>query len=290
MHSVKLYLLLLGFFLVISCKKEDSTPNYGPIPPLMTATVDGDLWQSENNLTKVTISDSTYLTGTANDASVIKIIINDQIITPGTYTFSSWLGHSAEYKSHLNDTNFWSTNHSMTSGTLEITHVSTTTNKMSGTFSFKAFNPSDNSFIEITDGKLSNVTIQIINNPAPVPCDFYFKVNNVAFNASILTIDLTIPGDWTISAGDMHGGKGIAIVMPSTISLGTHAFGPQGSGKPYGAFYYGFANIAESINGTLKITKKNFTTDEFAGTFNFTAKDPSTGITFQITDGCFDFD
>jgi hypothetical protein len=287
---ISIHILIILMF--ISCKKDDPQPTPGgggPAPPVMTAMVDGEKWEAFSNNTKVTISDSTFMTGMTNDASVINIIINDQIITTGTYTFSGWAGHTAEFKSNVNSTDFWSTNHSMTSGTLEVTHVSTSSNRISGTFSFKAYNPADNSYIEITDGKLSNVSIQIINSPPPVPCFFYFKVNGVAFNSTFFMTDFTIPGDLIISAVNWIG-NGITLTIPSSISIGTHTLGPLGSGQPYGAFAYSLTNVAESVSGTLVITKKNFITDEFAGTFEFTAKDPSTNLTFNITDGCFNFD
>jgi hypothetical protein len=143
-NNIMIIKRILGFisihilitFIFISCKKDDPQPTPGEggtAPPVMTAMVDGEKWEAFSNEAKVTLSDSTFLTGTASNSSVINIIINDQVITPGAYTFSSWAGHTAEFKSNANSSEFWSTNHSLTSGTLEITHVSTSGNRMSGT-------------------------------------------------------------------------------------------------------------------------------------------------------------
>lgn len=141
--SVIICLLLFISINISACKKDDPQPSPGgggPTPPAITAMVEGEKWEAPSNKANVTISDSTYLTGMASDSSVINIIINDQIITPGSYTFSSWSGHSAEYKSNLNSMDFWSTNYQMATGNIEITHVSTLSNRISGTFNFKAYN------------------------------------------------------------------------------------------------------------------------------------------------------
>ena len=274
-----------------ACKKDDPQPSsggVGPAPPAITAMVDGEKWEALSNKAKVTISDSTYLTGMAPDSSVINIIINDQIITPGSYTFSNWSGHRAEYKSNLNSTDFWSTIYQMATGTLEITHVNTTSNRISGTFSFKAYNPSDNTFIEITDGKLSNLIIQIVNSPPPVPCNLYFKVNNVAFNSSsAITVYEFSNDSISISIFDMTG-KGLGLIMPVNIGTGTYSLGPSGISDKFGVFSPNFSTVTESISGTLKITYKNNITGDIAGTFNFISIGPGGNPTFNITDGCFD--
>ena len=87
-------------------------------------------------------------------------------------------------------------------------------------FYFNAFNLTDSTFKEITKCIITNIPLQIINNPGPVPCHFYFKVNNVAFSSSTAIPVYDFSNDsFSISIYDMLG-KGlilhIKIIAPET--------------------------------------------------------------------------
>ena len=155
----KHYLILTALAIVItifSCKKEDAEE----IAPLvttasMTATVNDTAWSSITRITKHYPSTNLIvITGTDTDGKAIVITIKGD--TKGTYSSSTsidslsakvgcvWKPNSSEYVSNK--------------GTVELTEVNTTENRISGTFNFDVVNTSElTDAFTIASGKFSNL-------------------------------------------------------------------------------------------------------------------------------------
>jgi len=157
---MKKYLFILSVLAIaitiFSCKKEDAEE----IAPLittasMTATVNDTAWSSITRITKhYTSSNLFVISGTDTDGKAIVITIKGD--TKGTYSSSTsidslsaqvgcvWKPNSNEYVSNK--------------GTVELTEVNTTENKISGTFNFDVVNTTDLSDgFTVASGKFTNL-------------------------------------------------------------------------------------------------------------------------------------
>lgn len=189
MNKIK-FLVVLGLlsslFIATSCDNEPLDPalldliNNPPVDPIpvnngtFTATVDGEANFSAAQII-ATYDDSSF----GPELNIIGVMangkrINFQIVNPTVETrsanmndsnllFFQYMASSNDSYSSVNDITNEST------GTITITYFNTTTNKISGTFSFTGYGALDSSVQkQITNGVFNNITFDnsIVTNPS----------------------------------------------------------------------------------------------------------------------------
>lgn len=290
--------LLLIITLVIStftsCKKDkDPATPTPPVPPSptasMTAKVDGAAWTSLSNRTEATILNiGSFLGGIASDSSVIIITVDGEFVLNGNYSLNYMSDHAGVFMSDNSGTSpAWTSNSYPTNtGNLTITAMDPVNKRISGTFNFRAWRGSDNSFKDITNGVFTNVNYETSGGPGSNNT-FTVKVNNVVFNP--VAINGSINGsDLMLVGSDIQGERSVSLSMPTNIAVGTHPISPIFSGPIFGMYNHDNSTYTGSTGGTLVILSHNTTTKKILGTFNFNSDQFGGPPTFNLTDGSFD--
>ena len=151
-------------FMFTGCSKDDdnnapSTPT--PAAASMTAKVDGVNWTSLTNRAAASIiSNVTNLTGVASDSTLLTITIQDAVSVGDTIDLGPGSGNAGVFALTPNGlATAWSSNGNPACfGEMIITAMDVTNKKMSGTFEYKVWRASDNTFKTITDGIFTNIT------------------------------------------------------------------------------------------------------------------------------------
>lgn len=283
----KPFLYLIACLLVAgvsSCKKDDETAKTTPaVSNLMTAKVDGVNWTAMSS--KVTGSIESNLsncTGTASDSSIITFSVTDEWVVNGVYDLGFGSANNAAY-TLMNGSMPWLTNgNASCTGTMKVTAINTSSKKMSGTFSFKAFNSLTNTFVNITDGVFTNVTYT--SSLSGTTNIFNVKIDGVNWVPSFI-IGAASNGDISIDAVNTTGDKSVTLVFPETITPGSYTL----DGTSYiGSYSPNLSTFTISTSGTLVISSHNTSTGNIVGTFNFVAQDLSSGgSSYNLTNGSF---
>lgn len=277
-------------FMFTGCSKDDDNNSSNtPTPAVasMTAKVDGVTWTSlTNKVSASIISNVTNLTGVASDSTLLTITIQDAVAVGDTIDLGPGSGNAGVFALTPNGTaNGWSSNgNAACYGEMIITAMDVTNKKISGTFEYKVWRATDNTFKTITDGVFTNVTYATSitsggNNT------FTVKIDGVTFTPAIISGTASF-GNLIISAADNQGSKAVGITVPETVTPGTYAIGTIGD------LYYGTYNPNSSIftvsdSGSVVISSHNTTTNNIVGTFNFVSSPFGGGTSYELTFGSF---
>ncbi len=148
--SVIIFFLMAVF---ASCS-EDTMDD---LLPEMSATIDGEEWET---ITRVTIQkeDNFIITGTSSSGETL--VITTYGSTEGTYTLST-TSSSIECAALYKETASTSTEDAAVaiSGSVTISEVNTSSNKITGTFEFSILN--NGSIMSVTDGVFDGIKYTI---------------------------------------------------------------------------------------------------------------------------------
>ena len=275
--------ILFGFG---SCKKDDSSSGTSTPTPssAMSAKVDGVDWTSLSSKTSGSIMNNvSTCTGIAADSSRITFTVNQTVALNGTYNIGFGSGNVATYAASASTAAWFSNGDVSCTGTLTVTALNTTTKRMSGTFTFKGYRASNNTYKNITVGVFTNVAYQ--TGTTSGSNTFTVKINNVNWVPDLI-LGNSSGGYIDIEASNTAGDKSILLSMPDNITPGVYTL--DGTGVVDAYYFPNIATAATASAGTLNITSHNFSTNTIVGTFNFNAVDISGGSsTYSITNGAF---
>lgn len=286
----KILTLIIGiaFLGFNSCKKDDSdggasTPG---ISNLLTAKVDGVDWTSLSSRTSGSIiSNVSLCSGVAADSSRISFSVMQNVALNGTYDLGFGSGNLASFATTGTSVPWVSSGNATCTGTLTITALNTTSKRMSGTFSFKGYRASDNSFKNITVGVFTNVSYSTGTTGGGGNNTFTVKIDGVNWVPSVIE-GLASNGDLGLSGSNTAGDKYISFAMPDTIMPGTYVL--DGTSLVDAYYVPNTSAVGVASAGSLIITSHNTTTGVIVGTFNFNAVDIIGGTTtYNITNGAF---
>jgi len=284
-NKILIGIIAFAFLGFSSCKKDDSSSGSSTpsVSNLMTAKVNGVDWTSLGSQTSGSIINNvSACSGIAADSSRITFSVMQNVVANGTYDIGFGSGNIASYSSTATSI-AWSSSGNNCTGTLTITSLNTSTKRMSGTFTFKGYRVSDNSYKDITVGVFTNVAYQT-GSTGGVNA-FTVKIDNVNWVPNLITGTMN-NGEITIVASNTTGTKAINLLVPDNIAPGTYLLDGSGSEEAY--YYASSSQIGVSISGSLNITSHNTTTKNIVGTFNFIAEDIILQTTtWNISNGTF---
>lgn len=276
-----------------SCSKDDDDDNRSTPPPsnpaptaVMTAKVDNVNWSSlSNRASGSIISGTSNLTGVANDSSMITMTIT-QNITVGTYGLGPSSGNAGVFATSTSGSApAWSSNGNPACyGTLTVTSMDQTNKRFSGTFSFKAWRATDNTFREITNGVFTDVPY-VTSISGGGSNTFTIKIDGVTFTPAVVSGSVAL-GNLTIVASDSQGSKSVGLTMPATVTPGTYSM--TSFGTYYGQYNPNSSTYTMSNSGTLTITAHNTSAKTISGTCSFVSTPFGQSTpTFNLTNGAF---
>lgn len=284
--------MVIGF---AGCKKDDdddaaATPTPPPAPtPVMTCKVNAVNWASISNRAAGSIVNNTSnLTGVATDSTVITMTVTENIELNGVYDLGPSSLNGGVFAPSTNGTggSSWTSNaHPTSTGEMIVTAMDTVNKRISGTFHFKAWRATDNTFKDITNGVFTDVPY-ITSLTSTGSNLFSVKINNVLFTPASIT-GVVNSGDIMIIASDSQASQTVGITIPETATVGTHAMGSMGADY-YGQYNPNGSTFTISTSGSVVITSHNTTTDQIVGTFSFNSAPLGGGApTFNLTQGSF---
>ena len=196
----KSLIVLLSLVTLVSCETEPldkaiSLEDFNPTNPSsstgsFTASVDGDSFSSTQTMgtyNASTLGNELNISGITTAGKIISI----QILNPSVGTFqASTLANQLVFFQYSDATlganGFFSSSNSTTStGTITISQFDTSTNKISGTFSFTAYNTVNATVTKaVTQGVINNVSFTNQVTPPP-PTGLTGTYLMTAFNISV---------------------------------------------------------------------------------------------------------
>lgn len=283
--------LLLG---ASSCRKETSIEGGNTASGNFTATIDGVKWSASGTKEAASILGGVItVTGISADNKEISISVADSVA--GTYTLDQSSASLAAYADiDSSDSYAYATNQgadtSQGGGTVIITEIDPVGKTISGTFSFKVFRDIDGRGKTIANGVFTRIPF-ITSLPATSTLDtLTASIDSKAFTAVNIQASNT-SGELAIIGATSDGTQSIGLLLPVTATAGTYAL--DGTNPTYlgaytlinGSSSSGFA----STKGSIVITSNNSATRRMAGTFEFTATDPSgmSSASHVISSGVF---
>lgn len=288
------YLLTITSF--ISCSNSEDTNNQQiPIVGTMSATINGQNWNSAVSVASIQtanlngINGSIFqIMGTSNFSSSLSINIPMQNLTVGTFSYNGYDDANLNYNATQN---FYSSDDTGGSFTFTINNYDTSNGTISGTFSGTLIDFDNGSNqISVTNGVFNNIKIysqQIYTNG-----NMSLKLNNGSiFNMDtdnsdkkFLTIQQVNEANKVILYGyntNSGSDKGVySILLPKNVTAGTYSL----DNTTYGAGYTNGNNVQyTTTGGSITVTSHNGY--NLVGTFNFTATGNSQTVT--ISQGSF---
>ncbi|MBK9637067.1 MAG: hypothetical protein IPO63_04345 [Bacteroidetes bacterium] len=251
----------------------------------MSAKVDGVNWTSLSNKTAGSIINNvSTCTGIASDSSRITFTVNQNVALNGTYDLGFGSGNVGSYATTSSSLPWISSGSVTCTGTLTITALNTTSKRMSGTFAFKGYRASDNTFRDITVGVFTNVAYQD-GTTGGGSNTFTVKIDNINWVPDFIQGSIS-NNDIIIDASNSGGTKIVTLQMPETIIPGSYIL--DGSGNELGYYSPSLGLMGISTSGTLVINTHNTATNNIIGTFNYNAEG-ITGpiVTYAISNGTF---
>ncbi len=291
-RAVKLLTLSLILF-IGACSNDEDDPEPTPAPSvpvnttIMSALIDSVSWSSLNSKATGSIIDSvSNFSGAALDSSFIAISINQALSAGDTIDLGPYEPHAATFSTSTTGAGpFWTTTFNFScNGQLIISSLDISSKLMTGTFHFKAYSATENTFKEITNGAFVNLPFA---TSATTGGANYFTVliNGSQFTASIIS-GAVQSGVLHLVGSDSPGHKSVGISIPSNIAA-NRAY-PIGAGfTTYHAQYNPDSIIfMQSTTGTLFISSHNMATKRIEGIFRFDAEPyPLGGSPVFLTSG-----
>lgn len=270
--------------ILVSC--GGGGPAGGDSNPVMFGLINSTNWRTPNPRAVLTET-SLKVYGTSSNGQTIILNINSGEV--GEFVVSEYNGNYAEFIPNMSSgTARYSTNNNENgSGLIRVSSINEESKTVSGTFNFKAYRSTDNTFKTVTDGTFSNVPYQFfsVTDTNAFQSVFIFRESDQDWNAETITAErndsvLLIIGE----VSRTEAWQSITMWMSPTISAGVHYITP--SGPVYAKFQQGFYDFP-ATNGSVTIISNNSTEKKIKGTFFFNYLD-NNNETMSITDGQFE--
>ncbi|MBN2778107.1 MAG: hypothetical protein JXR36_10700 [Bacteroidales bacterium] len=260
--------IVIGFvslWYLSSCGGGSTGPASNPV---MYGLVNSTNWRSPDPhaiLTDYTLK----VYGTSANGQTVIITINSAEV--GEYTMSQTNGHYAEFIPNMsaNATRYSTVNNEGGSGFVRISSINEETKSVSGTFNFKAYRLSDNTFKTVSEGNFSNVPYKYYNTSDTSSFDnlFIFSDHVQQWTAADITAyrndtSIVIIGEVDRS----EAWQSVTLRMSPTISAGVHYITAEG--PVWAKFQEGFYEY-DAVNGSMTIIENNSEDRIIRGTFFF---------------------
>jgi hypothetical protein len=276
--------LIIAAFWFTSCGGGGSS---GPEQtPIMNGLVNSTNWRSPDPRAILT-DHSIKVYGTSANGQTVILNINSGVI--GEYTLSATNGNYAEFIPNMSTgaSRFSTSNSENGTGFVRISSINEEAKTMSGTFSFKAYRTTDNTFKTLSDGTFSNVPYQYYNTTDTTEFDniFLFSDNNQSWNAPTISAFRNDTALVIIGECDRaEAWQSVTMWMAPTITAGVHYISP--TGPVWARFQQGFYTFP-AVNGSVTIIENNQSTKIIRGTFFFNYVN-SASQTMSVTGGQFE--
>jgi hypothetical protein len=283
-------ILLLSFF---SCGKELSyekgTGGNSGGTGVFRAKIDGVDWvATDASINVIVLSGAISITGTSSDNKAITMTL----LAPGTGTYvldansaglgtldEAELGGPVTYTTQGGDT-------SQAGGSVVITSIDANSKTISGTFSFKVYDPNSGVTKVISEGVFENLPYSNTLPPAPTTDTFSVKIGGTLFVASSIA-STNVSGSLFLQGASSNGTNFVGLLMPQNVQPGSYTL-DFNTGQYIGQYSPDPSTILISQgNGTLTITENNTTTKRITGTFSFVASDVNQTQSVNLTEGFF---
>ena len=291
-------LLSLTVIGLVSCQKEMSyEPGYngsgGSGTGSLRMKVNGKQWVADKVAIGSVIGGFINISGQSKDGKTFTITLADdkarKYILSNSITSPDSL-HAAAYSDSNSITSYaWTTNQgtdtSQAGGWVVVSKIDNSKKTISGTFQMKMYRDLDNTMINITEGVFENLPFENSLPPANASDTFKVKIDGTAWKpASIVSVSSN--GQIAIVANENPINKTVAVIMPSTVTVGTYTMDAL-AGQYIGGYNPNQSISYASTSGTLTILEHNTTTKRIRGNFNFVAA-PFTGSgSANLTEGYF---
>ncbi len=259
----------------------------GPVQnPVMYGLVNSTNWRSPDPRAVLT-DHSIKVYGTSANGQTILLSINTGEV--GEYNLSSTNGNYAEFIPNMSAgaSRYSTSNSENGTGFVRISSINEETKTVSGTFSFKAYRTSDNTFKTISDGTFTNVDYQYYNTTDTSAFEnlFIFADAVATWNAATISgfrndTALFITGECNRAVA----WQSVTMWMSPTIAAGVHYI--TSGGPIWAKFQQGFYEYP-AVNGSVTIIENNATDKIIRGTFFFNYLDNNNN-TQSITGGQFE--
>lgn len=278
--------IISAFF---SCGKDgiDNTGNSS-----FTASVDGNSWVADKQVSAYNISTDFNVTGVANDNSAITITIREQVTGEKTYDASYDVNvpnpiAAIAYAPNSTEPAYVGFYDNKCSGQVKITKLDVANKLVSGTFNMyggRYFQFLD-FYTNVTNGKFENIKYETEIT----------STNTNTFTAKVDGTPLTIKSVNGFASGSILqvGGSSaqnfpaIGLVLPTNVSPGTYDL--TGVGGTYSAIYNESSSKSFiSTTGKVTISSHNVASKTIKGTFYFEAKEFLTTDKRTISEGTFE--
>ncbi|MDD3740105.1 MAG: DUF6252 family protein [Bacteroidales bacterium] len=281
-----LVILIIGVFgfLLLSCGGGGAS---GPdSSPVMFGLVNSTNWRSANPRAVLTET-SLKVYGTSANGQTIILNINSGEV--GEFVVSEFNGNYAEFIPNMSAgaTRYSTSNSENGQGLIRISSIDEESRTVSGSFSFKAYRASDNTFKTVTDGNFSNVPYQFysVTDTSSFQSIFVFRESDYNWTTETITAERNDTAILIIGeCSRTEAWQSVTLWMSPTISAGVHYITP--SGPVYAKFQQGFYEYP-AVNGSITIISNNTTEKKIKGTFFFNYLD-NDSQTQSITDGQFE--
>jgi len=254
--------------------------------PVMFGLVNSTNWRSVSPRAVLTET-SLKIYGTSSNGQTIILNINSGEV--GEFVLSEFNGNYAEFIPNMSAgaERYSSLNNENGSGLIRVSSINEESKTVSGTFNFKAYRSSDNTFKTVSDGNFSNVPYQFfsVTDTNSFQSIFSFRESDQDWNAETITAErndtvLLIIGECSRE----EAWQSVMMWMSPTISAGVHYITP--TGPVYAKFQQGFYDYP-ATNGSVTIISNNSIEKKIKGTFFFNYLD-NNNQTQSITDGQFE--
>lgn len=270
--------------ILISCGGGN---NSGPdSSPVMFGLVNSTNWRSANPRAVLTET-SLKVYGTSANGQTIILNINSGEV--GEFVVSEYNGNYAEFIPNMSAgaTRYSTLNSENGSGLLRVSSIDEEAKTVSGTFSFKAYRTTDNTFRTVSDGSFSNVPYQFfsVSDTSSFQNIFLFRESDYNWTTETITAERNDTALFIIGeCSRTEAWQSITLWMSPTISAGVHYITP--TGPVYAKFQQGFYEYP-AVNGSVTIISNSSTEKKIKGTFFFNYLD-NNNQTQSITDGQFE--
>lgn len=281
---------------IFGCSKEKSFEKSNSVLPVptagdFTAKINNVPWSAADNQKGASIiSGIINITGISSDNKQISITLNGT--TTGTYLLDQNSLSAGTYVDG-NSPNIlaYATNQgtdtSEAGGKVIVTEIDANNSTISGTFQFKVFRDMDSQQQVITEGIFNKIPYVTSLPPAVNTDTFFVKVDGVGWSPPSITATIRL-GSLVVAASEQDGSRNVGLFMPTTVTAGNYNLN-FATGTYFGEYGPDSATILISDStGTLQIIENNTSTRRIKGTFQFPAKDISSGgQSAVLTEGSF---
>lgn len=247
----------------------------------MTAVVDGEGWEAQG-FTATIMNEMINVTGLSSDGEAITITISSE--QEGTYQLTETSDAVASYTPNASAVAFTTNSNEDTEGEVVVEEIDYQDSTITGTFTFSAYRPSDQEWVEVMDGEFVNVNFTSSVPSGPDDGDMSLDIDGETWIPPNVLAQST-PGFLVITGISDDGNRSFQITVNEGISAGTYNTTPSSS-VTVSYFPTPTTNFV-SESGSLNIDNHDTDAGEISGTFEVEMTD-SMGSSISITNGSFD--